>query len=359
MADADTCAVCGKPISGTVYLATDRVTGEKKTVCPDCITARAVCCICGMPVIGNYTDLADGRAVCARDAKTAVISDDQAERVCHDTRESLDRQFSRFLSSFPDANVSFELVDRVRLQELFRSPGYDSECPNVLGFIESQTNHSKLQHHISVLSGLPLPAFKATCAHEYGHAWVSENVSELRRRRISRETAEGFCELLAYLLMDSQNEEGQKKMILVNEYTRGQVHLFLDANTRYGLSDIVDWMKWGVDSRLSNDDASRIRNVQLPRTAGESPASPAAAETAAPVQAAASDTLVLKGITWIPDRPEALINNRTFGVRDEAQIRLGSSNVTVRCLSIRQDSVRIRIVDSGEEQELKFRASSK
>ena len=36
-------------------------------------------------------------------------------------------------------------------------------------------------------------------------------------------------------------------------------------------------------------------------------------------------------------------------------MRLGTTNLTIRCLAIRQDSLRIRIVGSGEEQELRLK----
>src|SRR5258708_2054242 len=84
------------------------------------------------------------------------------------------------------------------------------------------------------LGGLPQSAFKATCAHELGHVWLNENLSTERKQRINRDAIEGFCELLSYLLMDSQHEEAQLKQIKLNAYTRGQIHLFIETERRYG-----------------------------------------------------------------------------------------------------------------------------
>jgi hypothetical protein len=67
------------------------------------------------------------------------------------------------------------------------------------------------------------------------------------------------------------------------------------------------------------------------------------------------DTLVLQGIYWAQERPAAIINNRTLGVNEESKVRVGKTNLTIRCLAIRQDSVQIRIVGSGEEQELRLK----
>ena len=130
-----------------------------------------------------------------------------------------------------------------------------------------------------------------------------------------------------------------------------QIHLFLDAERLYGFNDIVDWMKYGTDDRLVSDDLWRERNVELPRTAAK-PATNSPLYNPAP--APVPDTLVLRRIYWARERPAAMINNHTLGVNEEGNVRVGTTNVTIRCVAIRQDSVRIRIVGSGEEQELRI-----
>src|SRR6185503_15079644 len=162
----------------------------------------------------------------------------------------LDRLFSRF-TSFP-ANLRVAIVDRIDLVNLFRMPGNDYECPNVLGYFRAATNHHQRVYEISVLSALRLPQLKETCAHEYTHAWVFENVPAKRKSPLSRDAEEGFCELVGYLLMDSENEEEQKQALLRNDYTHGQINLFVDAEKRFGFNEIVDWMKYGVDDELES-----------------------------------------------------------------------------------------------------------
>lgn len=345
------CAICGGAFGSTVYTVEDKVTGEKKQICHDCLVLPTACFICGLPVKTGYTELPDGRVICARDAKTAMLDEGQAVRTCRETRDNLDRLFSRFLS-FPETNVTVSVIDRVHLQDLFKFAGRDYVCPNVWGYIEPRTNHNGLEHAISLLGGLPLAAFKATCAHEYTHAWLNENLSEHRKRSLSRDANEGFCELVSFLLMDSQNEEAQKEQILRNAYTRGQIHLFIAAERRYGFSDVVDWMKYGADDRLTSEDLGRIRRVE--------PARPSAGVAAAfPdykfAPASVPDVLMLKGISWSQDQPLALINEQTFAVNETGKLRLGNTNVTIRCLAIREDAVRIQIVGSEEERELRFK----
>jgi len=354
LADPDHCAVCGGLFGTRVYTIEDMVTGQKMQVCSDCATLSTVCFFCGLPAKTNYTQLPDNRILCARDARTAVLGETEARRICRATKDSLDRLFSRFLD-FPDTNVTVAIVDRVHLQELFRFAGHDYVCPNVWGYLETTTNRGRPQHKLSLLSGLPLASFQATVAHEYTHAWINENLSAKRKQDLSQDANEGFCELVSYRLMDSQNEEAQKRLIQLNAYTRGQIHLFLEAEQTYGMNDMVDWMKYGTADRLAAGDLRRVRDVELPRLA----AGPATNLQVYGLKSAPlPDTLVLKGISWVQPRPVAMINNRALGVNEQGRVRIGKTNVIIRCLAIRPEAVRIRIVGSGEERELRLRADS-
>src|SRR5882672_4902709 len=210
----DRCAMCGDEMAGTTYLVTDKLTREKRHVCYDCVHLADACFVCGLPVRKDYVRLPDGRFLCARDAKQAVLDAGDAKSICKEVREDLDKLFSRFVT-FP-TNVEIAIVDRVNLLSLFKIPGNDFECPNVLGYFRATTNHNQIRHEISLMSALRAAELKATCAHEYSHAWVFENVSEARRQALGRDAQEGFCEFVGYLLMDAQREEEQKRAVLRN-----------------------------------------------------------------------------------------------------------------------------------------------
>jgi hypothetical protein len=62
--------------------------------------------------------------------------------------------------------------------------------------------------------------------------------------------------------------------------------------------------------------------------------------------------LTLKAIFWNQQRSLAIINDHTFGLQQEGDVRLGGTNLTLRCLEIRKDRVRVKIVGTGQEQEL-------
>ena len=349
-ARADICAICGQPIYGsTIYLVTDKVTGEKKEVCVDCVKLPS-CAICGMPV-KDGTQLPDGRFLCSRDGKTAVVKAADAERICAQIKDDLDRRFSRF-TVFPD-NVGVTVIDRIDVDAMYSPGGNDFESPNLLGCIHPDTVNQVTRYKMSLMTGLPLAELKATCAHEYSHAWVGENVPKERRARLGRDAEEGFCELVAYLLMDSQREEAQKKFILQNRYTRGQVDLFIEAEKRYGFDQVLDWMKYGEAGQLEPGHVDQLRDVKMPlaKPVARNPA--VYARTNQPVRASTPAVIKLDGVLW-GSRPVAIINGHSFLANDQSQVKIGGTNVMIRCLEIQKTSVRIQNVTSGKEQELRL-----
>jgi len=350
----DFCEVCGVSIEkGTLYLYLDKMANVRKRVCHNCVELTTVCYLCGMPVKEKYEELPDGRILCARDVKNVVLDEDEAQRIWQDVKDTVERQHSRFMS-FPD-NVTIHPLDRVDLQEMFKVVGNDFTCPNVWGCTLRETNDSnRVNFKISLLRGLPPSVLKGTCAHELTHTWVSENLSRQRRLRVSGDAEEGFCELIACLYAESQGDQAQIGIIKSNGYTRGQFALFREAERQFGMNDVVEWMKYGVDARLIGDDLVRVRKIETP-VAMKSPPPPAS--TAALLSSVAPppppETLTLKGVLW-STRPSAIINDRTFMVNEVNKVRLGSSNIVVRCISISQDSVIVQVAGSGEQQTLKL-----
>ena len=345
-ASAEICEICGGPLGPEAYIVQDRVTLAQRKVCSECELSKTRCFACGLPARSNYTELPDGRVLCERDAVTAVLKEQDCLRCSREARQRLRQLFWKFLT-FPETNVSISMVDRVHLQEQFRLPGYDRPCPNVWGRLRTQISAAGMQHEMSLLSGMPLAGFNATCAHEYTHAWLNENLSAERRKTISGDSVEGFCELVAYLLMDAQLEEAQKELIKLNAYTRGQIELFIEAERLYGFNDVLKWVRFGTDDRLRGDELGRIRRIEQPQPTAPLPRALAGAENPA-----APETLTLKAIFWSQQRSLAIINDRTFGLQQQGDVPLGATNITLRCLEIRKDRVRVQIVGTGQEQEL-------
>jgi hypothetical protein len=353
-ARGDICTVCGQPIPDKIYLFTDKVTGEQKEVCSDCIKLPR-CSICGLPVKDGI-QLPDGRSLCARDAKTVVLKADDARQICDQVKDDLDRLFSRF-TVFPD-NVDVSIIDRVDVDSMFIMEGNNFESPDLLGCIRPETVNDKTRYKMHLMTGLPLAQLKETCAHEYSHAWVGENVPKERRARLGRDAEEGFCELVGYLLIDSQNEAVEKKRVLQNHYTRGQIGLFIEAEKQYGFDQVLDWMKYGVAAQLEAGHVDELRDVKMPsaKSVANNPnpvisinISTNNKNTNLPAPAPA--TIKLQGVLW-GNQPVAIINGCSFFAKDQKQVKIGGTNVTLRCLEIGKMSVRIQNIDTGTEQEL-------
>jgi hypothetical protein len=347
MANAQKCVVCGEELTGFQYWATNQITHEAKRVCLKCSFLTNYCTVCGWPAGKDGLKLPDGRILCARCARRVVLDANETKRICAEVRNDLDKLFVRFLV-FP-ANVELAVVDRPGLEELFTNASANFGCTNVPACLQSRTNDDEVEYEISLLSAQPRDELKAVCAHEYAHAWIWENVPAQRRDTLGPDAKEGFCELVAYLLMDSQREEEVKKNILQNGRTHGQLDAFIQAEKRYGFNDILDWMKYGTAVGLEANDLGKIREVEIPR-----PTPPLAAgfTTGAGRPAPEPDTLVFQGISRVNDQTVALINGKTFTTGESGAVRVGKTNVVICCLSIEKDLVRIQIVASGEVREL-------
>ncbi|MGH8022155.1 MAG: hypothetical protein ACRED1_01135, partial [Limisphaerales bacterium] len=210
------------------------------------------------------------------------------------------------------------------------------------------------RYKISLLTGQPLPQLEEVCAHELSHAWVGENVSPARHARIDRDAEEGFCEMMGYLVMDAMGEPGEKKRVLANAYTRGQVQLFIAAEQEYGFDEILDWMEYGVTGRLQEGHLDEVRDIRMP--VSRAIASFDSRKDVGSLPSAAPSTLQLEGILWSA-APSAIINGRSFFAGDEIKVPVGAATVTVRCLRITKTAVEIQELGDRREERLTLPAN--
>jgi len=348
-----TCDLCGNTIYGRYYKVEDRVDGKTKRLCEDCAQIKEHCFICEMPVKEGYKTLLDGRCICSRDLKDAVESDAEAKDICSRVKDDMDRLFSRFLT-MPGDNVELSIVDKFHLENLFHAPGYESACVSVFGATASNPlPNGKFLHTIDILSYLQKPRLMAVCAHEYTHAWVAENVKPARRAVLDKNTHEAFCELIAYKYMESLNEQGELDNITNNHYTRGQIQVMLEADKKYGFNTVVEWIKNGEDSTIDMANLDRVRYVKDGVTAPAAAATTVALLYVPPsVPSPVPSTLMLKGISGAGQHRFALINNATLETMERGRVRVGQTNVIVRCLEIRDRSVVIEVAGAKEKKEL-------
>lgn len=355
-AASDVCGCCQKEIRGDVYTREDKVSHVRRFLCSDCLKLADTCYLCGMPVLKDFTRLPDGRVICKRDVGAVVLDDREAAGICDQVKKNLDRQFIRFIT-IPENNVTVQLMDRVRLQELYKVIGNDFSCPNTLGCTETKTNAGRRAFEISILSGQPREDVMTTCVHEYAHTWIIENLPPARKKKIGKDAVEGFCELLAFLFAEEQGLQAAQTNILANHYTRGQVQLFIAACRQYGFADIVDWMKSGDDPLLRRDDLSRVRRLEERATQKITTSSRPTANRSPIVSAPPQlpTKLVLQGIVWSKTQPMATVSGRNFDLNQEAVLQLRDGPVTVRCLEIHPASVVLQTNNAAERLVLELK----
>jgi DNA-directed RNA polymerase subunit N (RpoN/RPB10) len=349
-ADDLICFVCGKVITSKYRVQKDYVLGTKVNVCKECTELPGECFACGLPVLKDYKTLTDGRFLCSRDSKEAVGSEKESQQICEEVRNEINREYSRFLT-LPDTNTLISVVDKFYLETLFKSPGYERSCVSVFGATQTrEVAPGKIIHSVYLLSDLRKSRLMAVYAHEAAHTWIGENVKVARRASMDKNTLEAFCELLAYKFLDGRHEDLETQNIKNSPYTKGQIDVMLAADSRYGLNAVLEWMKSGEDDKLEMSDLDRVRAVKSEvRTAAIQPQL-LVVQPAVPTPV--PDRLVLKGISGTANNRFALINNATLEVMERGKVRVGQTNVTVRCLEIRDHSVVIEVNGTGQKTEL-------
>ena len=95
----------------------------------------------------------------------------------------------------------------------------------------------------------------------------------------------------------------------------------------------------------------RVRMIE-PGSIVKHGASPALLPVLARVPTPVPKTLTLKGISGTSQHRFALINDRTFEAMEKGRVRFADTNIAIRCLEIRDNSVVIQADGSGEKREL-------
>ena len=338
------CCVCGARIVRTVYIHTNPYLKGKQAVCASCEQIKEACAICHLPVKHKFKDLKDGRFLCESDAKTAVLTIEAAEALFDGVKRDIITMLSRH-GKLPDRNIKLFLVDRPNMEAIRRVQRFPHPIHSTVGLTRTRTkSEDELSHEIYIMDGLRPSHFTAVAAHEYTHAWMQENVPS--GRALDSDTVEGFCELVAYRLMEQRKEEVEMSLILSNDYTRGQVHVLLEIEpTR--LYETIQWIRFGADQRLEATNTSRVLVLERrPSVAPPAWSIPSLFVTRGP------DTLKVRNISGSGERRLALINDRTFAPNEQGKVRLGDSNIVIRCLEISETSVVIHLIDSGERRVL-------
>jgi hypothetical protein len=316
----------------------------KQAICEPCSKLETTCAVCRLPIRNHGRKLDDGRWLCDRDDAAGVFGTDEALR----TNEATWRDLQRLLTGtgvLPRENITVQLVDATQLKKLNQAMPSEHDDRSVLGLTRTRSfSPRQHQHQIYLLNGLGRARLAAVCAHEYTHTWLHENVPA--ERGLDHDTVEGFCELVAYKLMAERGEEIEKRIILANAYTRGQVNAFVQAEGEHHFHRIVKWVKTGQDEVLPRTNSTRVLALRRQEPAVLPWPPPSAAPTRVP------DRLMLKGLSGNATRRFALINDCTLTQGEEGRVRVGNSSLLVRCVEVRVRSVMLRLEGASSLTEL-------
>ena len=340
----DRCAVCQGALGEKFFWFSGPALPVRQAVCVTCSELDARCAICRLPVRNRDQKLDDGRWLCRRDFEAGVFSENEALRIYEETRRDL-QEILAGSGVLPGKNITVSFVDATQLRKQNQSMPSAHDERSILGLTRTRFYSNKqFQHTISLLTGLSRARLAAVCAHEYTHTWLHENIPT--ERRLDHDTVEGFCELVAFKLMSKRKEEIEKKIILANAYTRGQVNAFVQAEAANHFHRIVQWIKTGVDEALPQSNQGPVLALENHDPPPIPWPPPSVAMTAVP------DTLTLKGISGGRARRFILVNDCTLAKNEEGRVRLGTSNVVVRCVDIRERSAVIQIKGAPSATEL-------
>ena len=356
---ADPCWVCKQPLLAKVYSWTDKVTGKQVRVCEKCAASPHSCYVCSLPVTDDGVDLQDTRFLCERDARSVMLDAREILTLCEETKDGLESQWSRFLT-LPGA-VEFSVAGQQVITGMAQIPGAEFSCPNLTGHIRVVTSkQGDVSFPIAILNGQTRAATISICTHELGHAWTQANLSPGRLHRLNRDAAEGFCDLLAYMRLRLLGEAQEIANLRSNLSARGQTDLFIAAEQQFGLNSVLDWMRNGRHDLLEANEPWRIQDlISTNADPGKVTESQALPVVAVPQPTTLPDRLMLKSVSLGGKNPLAMINQCTLAVGETGKVRLAGTNLTIRCVAIRPDSVTVELVGTGEKQELRFEPRTK
>ncbi len=338
------CSVCLTRISGQFLWYSAPALAEKQPVCEPCSKLDTKCAVCSLPVRHHGRKLDDGRWLCSRDFEAGIFAQPDALRIYEEARRDL-QSILAGTGILPGRNITVVLVDGIQLKKSNQAMPSEHEDRALLGLTRTRIAPGRqFQHSIHLVSGLGRARLAAVAAHEYTHTWLHENVPV--DRNLDRDTVEGFCELVAYKLMTLRKEELEKKIILANAYTRGQVNAFVQAEASHHFHRVVKWVKTGIDEVLP-----ATNTVERLALRDDGPA-PITWPPPLPLATAVPDTLLLRGISTTPNRRYALINDCTLTRNEKGRVRVGTSNVVVRCVDIRARSAVIQVEGDTLPKEL-------
>jgi hypothetical protein len=333
------CNVCAKPVSGKYF--THVANGVTNNICGVCEQLPNRCSLCGLPVLDLARKTDDGRFFCRADATNVVLAADEATRLFAQARTELAALSEGTLTlRSPEVAVQLSNVDYWNP----KSGGDATNSMHRLGFALSRPIGGGFAHNVVLMSGQLRRTTFSTCAHEFGHLWLNENLKPARK--LDPDTREALCELFGFKLAVRLGDTNEVARIKANPYTKGAILAAVEFEAREGLPGVVKWVRDGTDDKL-------------PAATGAAPTAGNAVAAAAPEPPRElrpppppATKLELRSLLRTSKRTVAVINGERFERGSELSMLIDGKRHVVR-MEEAQDNAVVVTVD-GVRQTLRL-----
>ncbi len=327
------CLACDQgPLTGRYWK------NELGAICEDCHRLERRCWICGRPAAKDYIKTPDGRYICRREARNAIIGKQAVQQTFQSTRIAIKRMTRGYMTlKSPEINV-----------EVFSQPVWDPDGTKSAlhrqGLATTRQVGKTYHHNVMLISGLVNTNLIGVSAHEFTHLWINENKGD---HQLDPLTNEAICEMVAYKLAETYRHHNYMKLIRENTYTQGRAAELLPLVERYGLKSLLRWVIEGSGPNPSSHELASLRAYRPAATVATQSATPSKASPlyqstprAAPMK---PDSLELKGVIGAPGKYTALISGVMFREGESRTIRLQDKSVTAHCQNITRNSAVLKL----------------
>ena len=336
-AKAPSCSVCSLPVSGQFFVhVADGVTNN---ICAICEQLPNRCSQCRLPVKEGFTKTADGRFFCKQDAARVVLSEDEARQLFATARTEL-RELAGGALELRQPQVNVQVLFNLDFADTRSSP--DAGTPmHRMGFSMSRPQGDGFAHNVVLLSGQPRTTTLSTCAHEFGHLWLTENLKP--GRKLNPDSREALCELFAFKLAARRGDTNEQARIKANPYTKGAILGAIEFEAREGLPGVIKWVREGAEELLP-----------APGNSVMVAAAPAAAEPPRELRPPPppATKLELRSLLRTTKRTVAVINGERFELGTEIPLLVGGQRHLVRLEEAQPNAVTVSV--DGVRQTLRL-----
>lgn len=315
------CTVCTKPLVGKYFIH-----NQTNLICVECEKLPTRCAACGVPVRDAGSKTTDGRVFCRVDAPNVVVAQEEASKLFAQARAGLS-SLSDGVIELRSPEVAVQMVD---VDYWNSKPGTDgTSAMHRLGFSISRPIGGGFAHNVILMSGQLRNTALSTCAHEFTHLWLNENLKA--DRKLEPDTREALCELFAFKLATRRADTNELTRIKQNTYTRGVILNAIEFDTRVGLAGVISWVRNGTESALPGVSGNALA-TEVPSTPIElRPPPPPATK------------LELRSLIRTATRTVAVINGERFVTGSELSMLIDGKRRLVRLESATESSVIVTV----------------